>query len=103
MCGADRALIAAVRGDGKRRHHIIFGVGANPDAPPDVTGPIQPPRACHVASGDVELRCFHQRLLQRGKPGKVALVAVMRKLLLRLHAVAQRGAPWILAPSPQVA
>ena len=49
---------------------------------------------------DAELRCFHQRLLQRGRPGKVDLVAVMRKLLLRLHAVAQRGAPWVLTPPP---
>ena len=52
---------------------------------------------------DAELRSFHQRLLQRGKPGKVALVAVMRKLLLRLHAVAQRGTPWTPAASTQVA
>ena len=37
-------------------------------------------------------RCY-QRLRQRGKPGKVALVAVMRKLLLRLHAIARRGTP----------
>ena len=52
---------------------------------------------------DAELRCLHQRLLQRGKPGKVALVAVMRKLLLRRHAVAQRGAPLEPCRLPQVA
>ena len=52
---------------------------------------------------DAELRCFHQRLLQRGKPGKVALVAVMRKLLLRLHAIAQRGTPWIPQTTPSSA
>ena len=40
------------------------------------------------------LRRFHQELRQRGKAGKVALVAVMRKLLLQLHAVARRGTPW---------
>ena len=40
---------------------------------------------------DAELRCFHRRLLQRGKPGKVALVAVMRKLPLRLHAATPRA------------
>ena len=40
------------------------------------------------------LRRFHQGLRQRGKAGKVALVAVMRKLLLQLHAVARRGTPW---------
>ena len=32
---------------------------------------------------------------QRGKPGKVALAAVMRKLLLQLNAVARRGTPWV--------
>ena len=35
---------------------------------------------------------------QRGKAGKVALAAVMHKLLLRLHAVARRGARWVLHP-----
>ena len=35
-----------------------------------------------------------------GKPGKVALVAVMRKLLLHLNAVARRGTPWIEEPVP---
>ena len=38
---------------------------------------------------------FHQGLRQRGKTGKVALVAVMRKLLLHLNAVARRGTPWL--------
>ncbi|MDE0195551.1 MAG: IS110 family transposase [bacterium] len=50
-----------------------------------------------------ELQRFYQGLRQRGKRGKVALVAVMRKLLLHLHAVARRGTPWIeeLAPAPK--
>ena len=38
---------------------------------------------------------FHQDLRQRGKTGKVALVAVMRKFLLHLNAVARRGTPWL--------
>lgn len=42
-----------------------------------------------------ELKRFYQRLRQRGKPGKVALTAVMRKLLLQLNAVARRGTPWV--------
>ena len=41
-----------------------------------------------------ELRRFYQELRQRGKAGKVALVAVMRKLLMRLHAIARRSTPW---------
>lgn len=43
---------------------------------------------------------FYQRLRRRGKPGKVALVAVMRKLLMQLHAVARRGSPWLEDYSP---
>lgn len=37
--------------------------------------------------------CYH-RLRERGKPGKVALVAIMRKLLMLLNSVARRGTPW---------
>ena len=42
-----------------------------------------------------ELRRFYQNLRQRGKPGNVALVAVMRKLLLQLNPLARRGTPWV--------
>ena len=38
---------------------------------------------------------FHRGLRQRGKTGKVALVAVMRKLLLHLNTVARRGTLWL--------
>ena len=48
-----------------------------------------------------ELRVFYRRLRRRGKVGKVALVAVMRKLLLMLHAVARRGTPWMPACAPK--
>ena len=41
-----------------------------------------------------KLQVFYKKLRQRGKAGKVALVAVMRKLLLQLNAVARRGTPW---------
>lgn len=41
------------------------------------------------------VKAFYMRLRKRGKPGKVALVAVMRKQLLILNAVAKRGTPWI--------
>ena len=41
-----------------------------------------------------DLQRFYLRLRERGKPGKVALVAVMRKMLLQLNAVARRGTPW---------
>ncbi len=42
-----------------------------------------------------QMCAFHKRLRARGKPGKVAQTAVMRKLLLQLHAVAKRGTPWV--------
>ena len=41
-----------------------------------------------------DLEVFYRRLRQQGKPGKVALAAVARKLLLLLNAVARRGTPW---------
>ena len=57
-------------------------------------------RALHICAWSVirtggALRHYYQGLRQRGKPGKVALVAVMRKLLLQLNAVARRGTPWV--------
>lgn len=50
-----------------------------------------------------ELGSFYRRLRHRGKPAKVALVAVMRKLLLQLHAIAGRGTPWVDDPRPATA
>ena len=44
---------------------------------------------------DGDLRDFYQRLRERGKPGKVAVIAVARKLLLQLNAVARRGTSWM--------
>ena len=43
---------------------------------------------------------FYNQLRKRGKPGKVALAAVMRKLLLLLHAIARRGTPWVENHAP---
>jgi transposase len=45
------------------------------------------------------IRAFYQRLLQAGKPHKVALVACMRKLLTILNAMISHGTPW----QPQLA
>ncbi len=57
-------------------------------------------RALYMAAlaatrGQGSLPDFYRQLRQRGKTGKVALVAVMRKLLLQLNAVARRGTPWV--------
>jgi transposase len=40
------------------------------------------------------LAAFYQRLRAHGKPAKVALVAVMRKLLTILNAIIKQHAPW---------
>ena len=40
------------------------------------------------------LKEFYHRLLQAGKPPKVALTACMRKRLTILNAMLKRGAPW---------
>ena len=48
-----------------------------------------------VIRHDSEMRRFYDRLRQRGKPGNVSVVAVMRKILLQLNAVACRGTPWV--------
>ena len=40
------------------------------------------------------LRRFYQRLLEAGKPKKVALTAVMRKLLTILNAIVRDQTPW---------
>jgi transposase len=39
-------------------------------------------------------RAFYERLTARGRPKKVALVAVMRKLLVILNAILRDRAPW---------
>ena len=41
-----------------------------------------------------ELQDLYRRLVEAGKPKKVALTACMRKLLLTLNSVIKRGAPW---------
>ncbi|MFN9790620.1 MAG: IS110 family transposase [Holosporales bacterium] len=40
------------------------------------------------------LKTFYQRLIQKGKPAKVALVAVMRKLLTILNAMIKNNSRW---------
>ena len=50
--------------------------------------------ALSAARWNADLKEFYQGLLARGKVKKVALTAVMRKLLLTLNAIARRGSPW---------
>lgn len=44
---------------------------------------------------DPDFKRFAHRLLARGKPPKVALVAVMRKLIEAANIVLARGQPWV--------
>ena len=40
------------------------------------------------------IRAFYERLIGKGKPKKVALVACMRKLLVTCNAIVRDGAVW---------
>jgi transposase len=52
---------------------------------------------------DNPFRAFYLRLVEvNGRPGKVALVAVMRKILVTLNAIARDGEPWRSASPPAV-
>jgi transposase len=44
--------------------------------------------------GKNAIATFHQRLVAKGKPAKVALVAAMRKLLTILNAMLKNNTPW---------
>jgi transposase len=46
-------------------------------------------------------RAFYRRLVSAGKPKKVAIVAVMRKLLIVLNAILRDRRPWNLDPGLQ--
>ena len=45
---------------------------------------------------DPDFRAFAQRLAARGKPAKVAIVAVMRKLVEAANLVLARDQPWVI-------
>ena len=40
------------------------------------------------------LKGFYERLIKAGKKRKVALVAVMRKIVITLNAMLRKGEPW---------
>ncbi len=41
-----------------------------------------------------KLKAFYNRLINNGKPAKVALTAVMRKLLAFMHAIVKKNSSW---------
>ena len=49
------------------------------------------------------IREFHDRLIAKGKPPKVAILACMRKLLTILNAMVRDGTAWDDAKHPQSA
>jgi transposase len=48
---------------------------------------------------DPGLKAFANQLLKRGKPPKLAIVAVMRKLIEAANIVLSRGQPWVRQPA----
>jgi transposase len=46
------------------------------------------------------LMALYKRLIAKGKPHKVALVACARKLLIYVNTVVERGTPWVSSASP---
>lgn len=44
--------------------------------------------------GENAIAAFHRRLVAKGKPAKVALIAAMRKLLTILNAMLKHNTPW---------
>ncbi len=48
---------------------------------------------------DPGLKAFADQLLKRGKPPKLAIVAVMRKLVEAANLVLSRGQPWLKQPA----
>ena len=44
--------------------------------------------------GENTIAAFHRKLVEKGKPAKVALVAAMRKLLTILNAMLKKSTPW---------
>jgi transposase len=41
------------------------------------------------------IKAYYQKLRQKGKPGKVAMVAAIHKLLAIIKSVAERKTPWV--------
>ena len=48
---------------------------------------------------DPRLKAFADQLVARGKPAKIAIVAVMRKLIEAANLVLSRQQPWIRQPA----
>jgi len=88
------AGVAPVNNDsGKGKHKRFLGKGR-------AIGPILYMAALTATRYNVVLKAFYQRLLNRGKPKKVALAAVMHKLLIYLNSVLKDFATQSSQPVP---
>ena len=47
-----------------------------------------------VAIDNPVMRLFAEKLRRNGKPSKVVITAVMRKLIVTLNAIVRSGQPW---------
>ena len=91
----DRKSIAALvgyapypRDSGKKQGHRSIGGGRS-----DIRATLYMAALAATRHNPV-LRSFYQRLVERGKPKKVALTAVARRLLVIMNAVLRDGTPW---------
>jgi transposase len=70
------------------------------DAPARIGGGRRPVRnaiymaAVTASQHNPVLKPFYERLIAKGKPAKIALVAVMRRLIVFANAVLRSGQPW---------
>jgi transposase len=76
------------RQSGKSRRHEAIGAGR-----PVLRRTLYMSALCGIRRNPV-LRDQYQRLRAAGKPGKVALVAAMRKLIVILNAMIKNQTPW---------
>jgi transposase len=97
----DRREIAALGGLASRVHksgRLERRRGLVPGRPAVKTILFNPARV--AMRWDPDIKAFSERLRARGKPGKVILVAVMRKLLVRLNAAVRDALARQDAPIP---
>lgn len=87
----DRRQIAAIAGlapiadDSGRRNGKRFIKGGRPEVRRALYMP-----AVTALTSDPGMRAFHQQLIARGKPQKLAITAVMRKLLIHINAACRQ-------------
>lgn len=86
-------LAPHTRQSGKRLYRATTGHGR-----PGVRGVLFNAARCAIRHNPV-MRAFYQRLVtQNRRPAKTALVAVMRKIIVTLNAIARDNQPWRYAP-----